>query len=236
MVPQPEFVPPRAIRPERDVRPQPRFDGRRSSDRHTDFAARARARCLRRCLDDLGERPKTMVTLGWQHGTTNAEFFARLHIQSLTTIDVAAARPRAGSLKSADGKATYIHVSDFRATESTDLAYTHGVLDRMSSVERTAAAVLVYRSLKSGGLFSVWHANPWAPWVAVKGSRLSSRERALAMTPPEARRLLRGVGFDVLQTVSAFFFPPSLGWCQPIESLLSPIPLGSEYMVLARKP
>jgi hypothetical protein len=177
-----------------------------------------------------------MLTLGWQHGASNAEFFARLHIQSLIAIDVAADRRSAGAIRSADGKASYIHVSDYRATESSDLAYTHGVLDRMSSVERSAAAVLVYRSLRSGGLFAVWHTNPWAPWIAVNGTGLTSSERAMAMTPPEARRLLRGAGFDVVQTVSALFFPPSLAWCQPIESLLSPIPLGSEYMVLARKP
>ena len=177
-----------------------------------------------------------MVALGWEHGATNAELFAQLRIRSLITIDVASNRTHAGALKSADGKAAFIHVSDYRATELADLAYTHGVLDRMTPVDRTAAAVLVFRSLKSGGLFAVWHTNPWAPWGALSGSRVSSRQRALAMTPPEARRLLRGAGFDVVQTVSAFFFPPTLSWCQPIESLLSPIPLGSEYMVLARKP
>ena len=61
-----------------------------------------------------------MVTLGWQHGETHAEFFARLHIHSLITIDVAADRRSAGAIRSADGKASYIHVSDYRATEPAD--------------------------------------------------------------------------------------------------------------------
>jgi len=44
------------------------------------------------------------------------------------------------------------------------------------------------------------------------------------------------VGFDIAHTTSAFFFPPGMGWAHGIEPLLAPIPLGGQYMVLARKP
>ncbi len=218
-----------------DSRLQPRLDGRRPDGDPDAFLARGRARWLRRCLDALGERPTHMVALGRDRGSTNSQFFGNLHIKSLVTIDVARERSHAGVLRSADGKATLVHVSDYRASESADLAFTHGVFDHMPERERAAAAVLVYRSLASGGLFSVWQTNPWSPSVAWN-ARAATGDGSRAVSARETRRLLRGVGFDIVHTTSPFFFPQSLSWCEPLEPLLAPIQLGGEYMVLARRP
>jgi hypothetical protein len=217
-----------------DSRLEPRLDGRRPDGRPDAFLARGRARWLRRCLDALGERPTEMIMLGWDRGSASSELFGSLHIKSLVTVDVAPDRSHGGVLRSADGKATLVHVSDYRASESADLAYAHGVLDHMPERERSAAAVLVYRSLSSGGLFAVWQRNPWSP-----SAMLNVRERdggSGRLTARDTRRLLRGVGFDIVHTTSPVFFPQSLSWCAPLEPLLAPIPIGGEYMVLARKP
>jgi hypothetical protein len=213
-----------------------RLDGRRPVHHADDFYARGRARWLRRCLDQLGERPLHMIALGWDRGATNSELFANLHIKSLVTVDVARERPHTSEIRSADGKATYVHVSEYRATESADLAYTSGVFERIPPRERSAAAVLMYRSLKSGGLFAVWQTNPWSPAAMFPVTRTRGRSHSEAIAPPDARRLLRGVGFDIMHTTSAFFFPRSFSWVHPVESLLAPIPIGGQYMVLARKP
>lgn len=216
-----------------DSRLEPRLDGRRPDNRPDAFLARCRARWLRRCLDELGERPRHMVMLGRDRGAASSELFGNLLIKSLVTIDVAPERSHSG-MRSADGKATLVHVSDYRASESADLAFAHGVLDHMSEQDRSAAAVLVHRSLTSGGLFAVWQRNPWSPTAM-----LNSREANGAsdrLTARDTRRLLRGVGFDIIHTTSPLFLPQSLSWCAPLEPLLAPIPIGSEYMVLSRKP
>ena len=218
-----------------DSRLQPRLDGRRPDGDPDAFLARCRARWLRRCLDALGERPTHMVALGRNHASTNSEFFGNLHIKSLLTIDIAREGSRAGVLRSADGKATLVQVSDYRASESADLAFAHGVLDHMPERERAAGGVLIYRSLSPGGLFAVWQRNPWSP-RAVWNARPGVPGGSGVVTARETRRLLRGVGFDIIHTTSPFFFPQSLGWCEPLESVLAPIQLGGEYMVLARKP
>jgi hypothetical protein len=181
-----------------------------------------------------------MVALGWDRGSASSEFFGNLRIKLLVTIDVARERSHAGVLRSADRKATLVHVSDYRASESADLAFAHGVFDHMPEHDRAAAALLVYRSLKSGGLFSVWQTNPWSPSVAWH-ERVAARDGSKAdgsrsLTARETRGLLRGVGFDIMHTTSPFFFPQSLSWCEPLEPLLAPIQLGGEYMVLARRP
>jgi hypothetical protein len=175
-----------------------------------------------------------MVVLGRDRGSTSSELFGNLLIKSLVTIDVAIEPSHKGVLRSADGKATLVHVSDYRASESADLALAHSVFDHMPERERSAAAVLVYRSLSSGGLFAVWQRNPWSPSAMVNARNAHGGSGNL--TVRDTRRLLRGVGFDIVHTTSPVFFPQSLSWCQPLEPLLAPIPIGGEYMVLARKP
>jgi len=223
-----------------DSRLHPRLDGRRPDDHSDAFHWRRRARWLRRCLDDLGERPTHMVVLGRDRGRANSELFGNLLIKSLVTIDVARERSHASVLRSADGKATLVHVSDYRASESADLAFAHGVLDHMPEHDRAAAALLIYRSLVPAGLFAVWQANPRSPGVAwherVVARDESQPDATRALGARETRRLLRGAGFDIIHTTSPLFFPQSMSWCEPLEPLLAPIQLGGEYMVLARKP
>ena len=223
-----------------DSRLQPRLDGRRPDDRSDAFYWRRRARWLRRCLDDLGERPRHMLILGRDRSPANSELFANLHIKTLLTIDVARERSRAGVLRSADGKAMLVHVTDYRASESADLAFAHGVFDHLPEHDRAAAVLLVLRSLASAGLFAVWQAHPRSPGVSlyerVVARDGSEADRTKALSARETRRLLRGAGFDIIHTTSPLFFPQSMSWCEPLEPLLAPIQLGGEYMVLARKP
>ena len=223
-----------------DAKLHPRLDGRRPGDHSDALQWRRRARWLRRCLDDLGERPRHMLILGGDRSPANSELFGNLHIKSLLTIDVARVRSHDGPLRSADGKATLVHVTDYRASESADLAFAHAVFDRMPEHDRAAAMLLVYRSLSPAGLFAVWQANPRSPGVALQ-ERLAARDAsqvdgAKALSASETRRLLRGAGFDIIHTTSPLFFPQSMSWCEPLEPLLAPIQLGGEYMVLARKP
>jgi len=223
-----------------DSRLEPRLDVRRPDDRSDAFHWRRRARWLRRCLDDLGERPRHMLILGRNRSPANSELFGNLHIKTLLTIDVTRDRSRTGVVRSADGKATLVHVTDYRASESTDLAFAHGVFDEMPEHDRAAAMLLVYRSLIPAGFFAVWQANPRSPGVAwherVAARDGSPPDATRALSARETRRLLRGAGFDIVHTTSPLFFPQSMSWCEPLEPLLAPIQLGGEYMVLARKP
>jgi hypothetical protein len=177
-----------------------------------------------------------MLALGWDRGCTSSDFFAYLHIRSLVAVDVGHERARTGELRSADGRATYIHVADYLATESADLAFTNRLFDHMTPTDRTAAAVLIHRSLKAGGLVSVWENNPWAPGTMWGAMPSGARGPSGRVTARETRRLLRGVGFDIVHTTSAFFFPRGMAWAHGLEPLLASIPLGGQYMVLARKP
>jgi len=200
------------------------------------YFARGRVRWLRRCLEELGERPATVLDFGCGAGSTTPYFFEELEVRSLVGVEVSRELLAAAERTRAHAQVTYVQLGDYRAAESIDLAYSNSVFHRIPPRERMAAAVLVYRSLKSGGLFAFWENNPWSP-----GSLLGMLDGAGGRGPatlaaPAARRLLRGVGFDIVHTTSAFYFPRALAWCRPIEPMLASIPLGEQYMVLARKP
>ena len=199
------------------------------------YYARGRLRRLRKCLDDLGERPAAMLDFGCSGGATSADYFAQLRIHSLVGVDVSATREVRAEVLGAAERATFMHVADYRATESMDLAFSHAVIPRMPERDRAAAAVLVFRSLKSGGLFVFSDRSPWAQRLRPT-STASSNGHTRPLAPADARRLLRGVGFDIVHTTSTFVFPKTLSWCRPLEPVLAGLSLGREYMVLARKP
>lgn len=198
------------------------------------YFARGRLRWLRKRLDELGERPAAMLDFGCSDSATSADFFAQLSIRSLVGVDVSATGNAAIEPAGVDDPKTFVHVADYRATGSMDLAFTHDIIPRMSPRNRAAATVLVFRSLKSGGLFAYWDHNPWNPVSRLTSSASSGRTSSL--TPTDARRLLRGVGFDIVHTTSTFYFPRTLTWCHPLEPMLGSLPLGRQYMVLARRP
>jgi len=58
---------------------------------------------------------------------------------------------------------------------------------------------------------------------------------AVTLMPGETRQLLRDAGFEILRTDYAFVFPRFLKALRPLENLLTKLPLGAQYQVLARK-
>ena len=94
----------------------------------------------------------------------------------------------------------------------------------------------VFRRLRPGGLFALWENNPWNPGTRYVMSRIPFDRDAVPLAPPEARRLVRACGFEVLRTDFLFLFPRALRLMRPLEARLSRLPLGAQYQVLCRRP
>lgn len=117
-----------------------------------------------------------------------------------------------------------------------DLAYCNGVFHHIPPAQREGAARSVYEALKPGGWFALWENNPWNPMVWYVMSRVPFDKDAIMLWPGETEDLLRQVGFQVSCTRFCFVFPSFLSVLRPMESLLSMLPLGGQYVVLAQKP
>jgi SAM-dependent methyltransferase len=120
--------------------------------------------------------------------------------------------------------------------EANDLAYCNGVFHHISPDGRGAAIEYLWRSLRAGGLFAFWENNPWNPGTRLVMRRIPFDRDAITLSAPTARKLLTAGGFEILRTDFLFVFPRALSPLRPLESAMAKLPLGAQYLVLARKP
>lgn len=117
-----------------------------------------------------------------------------------------------------------------------DGVYVNGVFHHIDPAERPAALALIRRALRPGGWFAFWENNPWNPGTRMVMRRIPFDRDAVVISPREGRRLLSQAGFEVLRRDAWFLFPRQLAWLRPLERLVHRLPLGGQYLVLARKP
>lgn len=124
---------------------------------------------------------------------------------------------------------------DADAPGEFDFAYCNGVFHHIPPPERAGAAARVFRALRPGGWFAFWENNAWNPVTRLLMRLVPFDRDAVMLFPGEARRLLAGAGFEIERTNYLFIFPGALGFLRPVEHALCGLPLGAQYLVLARK-
>lgn len=120
--------------------------------------------------------------------------------------------------------------------EPFDFAYCNGVFHHIPVADRAEAAAQVFRALKPGGWFAFWENNAWNPITRLLMRLVPFDRDAVLLFPGEARRLLTSAGFEIRLTSYLFIFPSALSFLRPVERWSSNLPLGAQYLVLARKP
>ena len=125
---------------------------------------------------------------------------------------------------------------EFRPSGDHDLVFCNGVFHHIPPPARAERVRWIWECLRPGGLFAFWENNPWNPGTRLVMWRIPFDRGAVKVSPPEARRLLSDGGFQVLLTDFQFVFPRALRSLRGLESTLARLPLGAQYMVLARKP
>lgn len=120
--------------------------------------------------------------------------------------------------------------------EQFEFAYCNGVFHHIPPAERAAAVALVFQALKPGGCFAFWENNAWNPITRLLMRLVPFDRDAILLFPHEARRLLAAAGFEIQLTNYLFIFPSALRFLRPVERWASGLPLGAQYLVLARKP
>lgn len=189
-------------------------------------------------LEALGFRARRVLDFGCGIGGSVGLIFDVLGAESVLGVDpsaesLAVARSRHGSQR-----ASFVEPDALTDQDHVDLAFCNGVFHHIASTpptERLDALESIRRALRPGGLFAFWENNPWNPGTRYVMSRLSFDRDAETITPPAARRLLREAGFDVISTDFLFVFPRCLRWLRQIEPLLASLPLGAQYLVIARR-
>jgi SAM-dependent methyltransferase len=200
-----------------------------------EYYAEGRVRHVRDRLRGLGLKAANCLDFGCGTGTSALFLRDGLEITSYTGYD-----PSQDSIIEAKRTVTWTEAA-FTADPGSvpcglfDLAFTNGVFHHIPPEQRAEAVRLVFDSLKPGGLFAFWENNRWNPAVHWVMSRVPFDRDAQMLFPHQARQLMEAAGFEVLRTDHLFFFPAKLAMMRPLERWLRHVPLGGQYLVLARK-
>jgi SAM-dependent methyltransferase len=201
-----------------------------------DYFACGRIQWLSRCLWQLSEQPRVVLDYGCGDGSSSELLLSATKADFLTGIDASEKSLELANRKYGGGRASFRSIAQYEPRGELDLAYCSGVFHHIPVAERTSAVDFVYRSLRPGGIFSLWENNPWNPGTRYVMSRIPFDRDAITLTPPEAAKLLQRGGFEILRRDSLFYFPKQLKWLRSVEPYLSGLPLGGQYQVLCRKP
>ena len=200
-----------------------------------EYFAGGRVAWLARCLREAKETPRTLLDFGCGDGATTPLLLAALKAESAVGIDVSTKSLEIARKRFATAQIKYELIGEFQASGQADLAYCNGVFHHIPTAQRAEALRLVSSALRTGGLFSFWENNPWSLATRYVMSRCAFDRNAITLTPPEARRLLRSGGFEILRTDFRFIFPRALRALRKIEDAVFPLPFGSQYQILCRK-
>ncbi|MEW6682309.1 MAG: class I SAM-dependent methyltransferase [Nitrospirota bacterium] len=207
----------------------------RLTGENKDYYASGRVQWLSRALAALGVTPRLVMDFGCGTGGSVAPLFDLLGSESVVGVDVSPA-----SLDVARAthptRGTFLHVDNYEPQGTLDLIHTSCAFHHIPPSEREGAATYLYRALRDGGVLAFWENNPWNPIVRFAMAHAAIDRNAVPINPRAAQRLLRSVGFKVLYTDFAFFFPRALQILRGLESGMAFVPLGAQYCVFARKP
>jgi SAM-dependent methyltransferase len=200
-----------------------------------DFYAGERVSFLTACLRELGHRPGAVLDYGCGMGATSVHLGRLLKPSVLVGVDESRESVKRAAQNFGE-TARFVPLQELAPEPIFDLVYCSGVFHHIQPDERRAALAYLDARMKPGGIFALWENNPWNPAITITMNRSPIDRNAVKVPPPEARRLIRSAGFELLRMDFLFYFPRPLAPLRVLEPALRKLPLGAQYQVLCRKP
>lgn len=208
------------------------------SGESSDYFAIQRVRWLKRRLashEALRHGFSQVLDFGCGTGNSVEYLLSELPAEHVTGVDTSAQSLARAKLRYRPEQASFQLSSDLIQDSVMELAYCNGVFHHIPIEQRAEAVRYIYQRLIPGGWFAFWENNPWNPGTQYVMSRIPFDRDAIKISIPQAKRLLSQNGFDIVSVDSCFYFPKLLNWLRQAEPMLAKLPLGAQYMILARK-
>lgn len=199
------------------------------------YFAGGRIRWLQRRLGELGATPARILDFGCGTGGSVRLLLGLPGAQRVTGADISEASVAVARRDLAGLPADFRPLSAPAEEGTFDLVFCNGVFHHIPPEHRAGAMDYVRKSLKPGGLFALWENNPWNPGTRFVMSRIAFDRDAVKIPPRGARELARRHGLEVLRQDFLFYFPRALAWFRPLEPWFAGLPLGAQYLTLARR-
>lgn len=207
-----------------------------ASGENKEYFARGRVKWARSVLAPMGVTPRRILDYGCGTGSTASVLREHWTVDSLLGLDTSSESVRVAALTDRAPGTRFDLISRYDPAGDRDLVYCNGVFHHIPPAERLAALAFIWSCLEPGGLLAFYENNPWNPGTRYVMSRIPFDRDARTLSAPEAKRLIRSAGFDIVRTDFLFVFPRSLSWLRRLEPALSSLPIGAQYLVLGRKP
>ena len=199
-----------------------------------DYFAAGRVEWLTKVLADRGDIHNIM-DYGCGIGVGIPHLLAYPDIESLIGVDISEKSLERARRDHASEKVRFASFDEYKPKGEIDMAVCCSVFHHIPLEHRATAVKYVYDSLRPGGFLALWEHNPWNPGVVYVMNKSPLDQDAIRVKPHEARRLVRKGGFSVVRTDYRFFFPNFLKIFRGLEPSLRRLPVGAQYLVLARK-
>ncbi len=212
------------------------------SGENKEFFARGRIAWLARRLQEIAPNfarenaGATIFDFGCGTGSATPFLLELLPVKSVLGADVSTQSLVVARRDYAQLNARFLELGKYLPQGENALAFCNGVFHHIPPHERANAARTVFEALQPGGLFAFWENNPWNVGTRIVMKRCAFDRDAITLSPPQARRLLQGAGFEVVDTNFLFIFPNLLRGLRPLEERVARWPLGAQYQLLCRKP
>lgn len=201
-----------------------------------EYFAEGRVKWLAACLTRVGSTPSLVIDYGCGTGSTSPLLLEFLHAEKVVGLDPSERSLAVARRGYSSERIQFFPVHEYEPVGSADLVYCNGVFHHIPPQERGTALQFLQRTLRPGGVFSLWENNPWNPGTQYLMARLPFDRDAIKLSAVESRRLVHSEGFSVVRTDFVFFFPRFLKILRPIEKFISGLPLGAQYQILCRRP
>lgn len=120
-------------------------------------------------------------------------------------------------------------------TQKYNLIIAAVVLHHIPIAERHDIILELHSSLKEGGHLVIFEHNPYNPLTRKVVRDCPFDKDAVLLTPRHAVQIIRNAGFTIEHLQYYFFYPKFLSFMRPTEKILHKIPLGAQYMLVAKK-
>jgi len=208
------------------------------SGESADFFMKGRVQWLAEALSRHGEKDiGSILDFGCGTGNAVAPLLDCWKQSRITGLD-----PSAKSIAIAEQR--YPRGEQFRwltsgssiAEGGFDLVYTSGVFHHIRTEDRDQHLLDIFRWVRPGGWLAFFENNPWNPGTRWVMSRISFDRDAVCLSIRESNRRLLSAGFQCVERRSLFYFPSFMRPLRKLERPLAYLPLGAQYVVLARRP
>lgn len=181
--------------------------------------------------------PARILDFGCGTGETSPELLERFPGARVVGIDASAGALEHARRHHGSHDVSFFDVDSFEAPDTFDLCYSNGAFHHIKPEDRPRILARLRELLAPGGLLAVFENNPWNPGTRLVMRRVPFDRDAQTIDAVRMRRLLARAGFELVGPARfAFIFPAALKALRAAEPRLERLPLGAQYLVLARRP